>query len=340
MRVTVTGASGHLGANLVRTLLAAGHRVTGLVRSPGRSLAGLDVTTVHGDVCDAGAVARSIEGAEAVFHLAARVGIQGDRNGAAWAVNVGGTANVVRACLGAGVGRLVHFSSVDALEHDPWDRPLDETRSLVERAGALPYAASKAAAERAVAGAVRAGLDAVVVSPTAVLGPHDHRPSALGGVVLQIARGRLPALVDAGFDWVDVRDVVAGAVAALERGRRGERYLLSGRWAHLRELARTVAGAAGVPAPLLASPLWLARLGVPFATGLARLTGATAHLTRDALETLRTSHRDVRHDKATRELGYAVRPLADTTADTVAWFREVGMLGPRREPRRRSPAGG
>lgn len=327
MRVTVTGASGHIGANLVRALLAAGHRVTALHQSRCRSLVGLDVTDVHGDVRDVDAVARSVAGAEAVFHLAARLDVARDRDGAR-AVNVAGTANVTRACLRAGVERLVHFSSIHALEHDPWDRPLDETRPLVDGARARTYDATKAAAEAVVAGAVRDGLDAVVVSPTAVLGPHDYQPSALGGVVLKIASHRLPALVDAGFDWVDVRDVVAGAVAALERGRRGERYLLTGRWAHFRDLARAVAAAAGVPVPRLTSPLWLARLSAPFAAGFARLTRAPAHLTPDSVETLRTSHRDIRHDKAARELGYLARPLADTAADTVAWFRAAGLLGP------------
>ena len=307
----------------------AGHRVTVLQRSPGRALAGLDVAYVACDVRDSEAVARGVAGAEVVFHLAANLSLEGDRDGAAWAVNVGGTANVVRACLLAGVERLVHFSSVDALEPDPRDQPLDEARPLVDEAHALAYPASKAAAERAVAEAVRQGLDAVVVCPTAVLGPHDHGPSALGGVLLAIARRRLPALLDAGYDFVDVRDVVAGAMAALERGRRGERYLLSGRWAPLRELARAVAAAAAVPAPSLESPIWLARLAVPLAAGFAWLAGAAPRLTSGSLATLRASHRDVRHDRAARELGYTARPLADTAADTVAWFREARLLGPR-----------
>ena len=150
MRVTVTGASGHLGANLVRALLAAGHRVTALHRSRCRSLEGLEVAHVHGDVRDPETVARSVAGAEAVFHLAARVTIDGDPGGETRSVNVGGTVQVTRACLAAGVGRLVHFSSIHALAQEPRDRPLDEKRPLVDEARALPYDASKAASEAVV----------------------------------------------------------------------------------------------------------------------------------------------------------------------------------------------
>ncbi len=330
MRITVTGASGHIGVNLVQALVRVGHRVTALYRSDARALAGLGVATSRVDVCDAVAVARAVEGAEAVFHLAAVVSIVGDPDGTLAAVNAGGTENVARACLRAGVGRLVHFSSIHALEHDPHDRPLDETRPLTGGRRALAYDRSKAAAERAIAEAVRAGLDAVVVNPTAVIGPYDFAPSALGGVLLKVARRRLPALVAAGFDWVDVRDVVAGAVAALERGRTGERYLLSGRWATFGELAGAVARAAGVRPPRLTTPLWVARIGVPFAMGFARLRRSPVHLTHDSLWTLRTSHHDIRHEKAARELGYRARPLDETAADTVAWFREAGLLPPGR----------
>jgi dihydroflavonol-4-reductase len=327
MRVAVTGASGHVGATLVPALLAAGHEVRALYGSSARSLGSLRVDARRCDVRDASAVARELAGVELVFHLAARITIVGDPDGSVAATNVAGTANVARACLRHGA-RLVHFSSIHALEHDPWDRPLDETRPLADERPCLPYDRTKAGGERAVQAAIADGLDGVILNPTAVLGPNDELPSAMGAVALSILRRRLPALVDAGFDWVDVRDVVAGALAAAVRGGRGERYLLSGRWAPFAELARALAAEAGIRPPRLTSPLWLARAGAPFVTAWARVSGARPLATTEAMKTLAASHRDIRHDKAARELGYTARPLAETAAAVVASFREAGRLGP------------
>ncbi len=328
MKTTVTGASGHIGGNLVRELLAQGHQVRALYRSDTRPLEGLPVEVVRCDVLELDAVRRAIAGSELVFHLAGAITVHGDPGGLVRKTNDQGTANVARACLEAGVRRLVHFSSIHALQHDPWDRPLDEKRPLADesKGPCLTYDRTKAAAERQIGLAVAEGLDAVIVNPTAVLGPLDYKPSAMGAVALLVARNKLPALIDAGFDWVDVRDVAKGAVAAALRGRKGERYLLSGHYAPFPVLASLIAREAGVPVPKLAAPVWLAKLGVPFADLWARITGTRPLWTYESLETLRTSHRDIRREKAMAELGYQPRPLAETCADVVRWFREAGML--------------
>ena len=190
----------------------------------------------------------------------------------------------------------------------------------------LPYDRSKANGEREVRKALDRGLDAVVVNPTAVLGPHDYKPSQLGGVLLDLYYRRLPGLVDGGFDWVDVRDVVAGALAAGDKGRTGEKYLLSGARRTVVELARTVEEVTGKKPPWLVSPMWLARGVAPFATRWARLTKTRPRFTAESLHALR-NHQLVSHDKATRELGYQPRPLKETIAATFDWFKEarVGM---------------
>jgi dihydroflavonol-4-reductase len=172
---------------------------------------------------------------------------------------------------------------------------------------------------------VARGLDAVIVNPTAIVGPHDWKPSRMGRVVLALARGRMPALVDGGFDFVDARDVARGAIEAWRRGRRGERYLLSGSWWRIDDLARAVAAISGVRPPRLVVPMALARAGAPFVEALFSLAGAEPLYTRASLHALR-NHRDVRHDKATRELGHAPRPLEETLAETLAWFRAQGKL--------------
>jgi dihydroflavonol-4-reductase len=329
MIVAVTGASGHIGINLLRALVARGDRVRAVAHEDNRSLdaSSLTVERVPGDVRDAASLERAFAGAEVVFHLAAQIALSAEENRRVQEINVGGTRNVLAACRAAGVRRLLHFSSIHAYSPSPADRPVDETRALVPEAerDATPYDRSKASAQRAVLEAAQDGLDAVVLNPTGVIGPHDYRPSAMGTVLLDLHHRRLPGLVDGGFNWVDARDVVAGALAASERGRRGEAYLLSGHWTTVRELASIVEEVTGVRAPRMTTPMWLARAAAPFATGFSRITGKRPLFTAASLKALR-DHRDIRHDKATRELGYAPRPLRETIADTYAWFREAGRL--------------
>jgi dihydroflavonol-4-reductase len=324
MKVAVTGATGHIGANLVRTLLARGDEVRALVHDDDRALQGVAVEKLRADVRDLAALKRAFDGVDLVFHLAARISIAPGDAAEVHAVNVEGTRNVVEACLAQKVKRLVHFSSIHALSPEPRDQTVDETRALAEGSW-LPYDRSKAAGELEVKKGVERGLDAVTVNPTAVLGPNDFRPSPMGTVLLDLYRRNLPGLIDGGFDWVDVRDVVAGALAAAEKGRKGERYLLSGARRSLSDLARTVEEVTGVKRPWLVSPMWLARASAPFATGWARLTKKPPRLTAESLHALR-NHQLVSHDKAARELGYQPRPLEDTVTATFAWFKEANVV--------------
>ena len=318
MTVVVTGASGHVGANLVRALLAQGRKVRAVVRDEAAALEGLDVERVEADVTDIDTLRAAFVDAELVYHLAACISIVGPKGGEVHAVNVEGPRNVAQVCLEQGVRRLVHFSSVHAFEQGPCDVPLDETNPLVPPT-ALAYDASKAEGVRVIEEAVAEGLDAVIVHPTGVLGPHDYRGSRMGIVLKKLYEGRLPGLVRGGFNWVDVRDVVAGAMAAEAHGRTGERYLLSGHYATMIELAALVAEHSARPAPGFISPMWLAKAGAPFSTLWARVMGAEPLFTNEALHAVITGNPDVRHDKASAELGYEPRPLSETIRDTLAW---------------------
>lgn len=325
MKVAVTGASGHTGANLVRMLLERGHRVRVLAHHDRRAFEALDVEQCTGDLHDPESLQKLVNGAEAVFHLAASITLKSDRQGIAWRTNVDGTRNVAEACLSAGVKRLVHFSSIHALSPYPQDETVTESRPMAVD-GRLPaYDRSKAAAEEAVLDAVARGLDAVIVNPTAMIGPYDFGPSYLGSVLIDVVHGKLPVLVRGGFDWVDVRDVCAGALAAMERGTSGERYLLSGHYHPLAELATMTAGIAGTPSPLFSVPLWTAYLGLPFAALAYALRGKPSRFTSTSLWTMK-HHQQVSHEKATRELGYQTRPLEETVRDTLEWFRAAGHL--------------
>jgi len=324
--VVVTGAAGHVGGTLVRALLAQGRSVRALVHRDQRALEGLDVERVQGDIRDPSALEHAFDGAEVVYHAAAYISLLRSEWARLEAVNVFGTRNVVEACLRCGVRRLVHFSSIHALEQRPFHVPLDETRPLVDSRGHAPYDRSKAAGEREVQKGLARGLDAVILNPTAIVGPYDFRPSHLGQMLLALGRGKLPALVAGGFDWVDVRDVVEGALCAEERASAGSRYLLSGHWASVRDLARTAEEITGVRAPRFVCPLGLARIGAPFSTAWSHLRGERPLYTSFSLQVLRNSNRRISHTQATRDLGYRPRPLRDTLADTCAWFAQVGWL--------------
>jgi dihydroflavonol-4-reductase len=325
MHTAVTGASGHLGGNLVRELLAQGRTVRVLARADRRALQGLDVDVVEGDIFDARALRTLMDGAETVFHLAGRISIAGAEGGLVEKTNVAGVRNVLQACRAVGVRRLVHCSSIHAFDGRPSRQPIDETRRLALGPGHAPYDRSKAEGQRVVLEAAADGLDAVVINPTAVVGPCDYKVSRMGSVFLDIYHGRLPMLIDGGYNWVDARDVARGAILAELKGRRGQSYLLSGHWVHICEVSRMIERLTGRRTPSLASPMWLAWAASWFSLGWGRLRGTTPKFTPAAITALK-SHRLISHEKASRELGYQPRAFEETVRDTMEWFRQAGML--------------
>ena len=326
MKIALTGAAGRIGNVLVRKLLDAGHDLRVLVRRQDRSLAGLPLERVPGDLLDPAAVARLTEDCEVLYHLAAVVSIQGGLNGAVHRTNVDGTRLVLETARQQGVRRMVYFSTFHVFSGIPADQPLDETRPLDSQTR-MAYTRSKAEAlETALAFSRNNDLEVIALCPTGVLGPSDYAPSPAGQMLLDFYRGKIPVLVPGGVDWVDVRDVADAAVAALHRGRSGEAYILSGRYASVAELARIIGRVTGRPMPRFTAPEWLLRAGLPFAAGYARLTGTRPLYTRESIDTLRDGAKIVSCDKARRELGYSTRPLEDTIADAYAWFEQNGYL--------------
>lgn len=324
-RATVTGASGRLGNVLVRALVERGDRVRALVQpgDPAPSLEGVDVQIVEGSVLEPEPVQRAIRGADVVYHLAARIDLGADRDGTIRATNVDGTREVARACRAEGV-RLVHTSSHGALDRRPLSEPLDEGRPLALH-DPCAYHRSKAEAEALIHEAVAKGLDAVVVSPGTMLGPHDYGPSLIGRVLLDLHHGRVPALMEATTDYVDARDVAQAMIAAAERGRHGERYLLTGEVHDIRSMAGLIGEVSGRPMPSVVLPLWVGWLAMPLENLHARLTHREPLFTPGMLRAS-VSNAEVSHAKAERELGFAPRPLRETIADHFAWFAEMGWL--------------
>ena len=320
-KVAVTGASGHIGANLVRELLGRGYEVVVLIRQSSDALEGLDVTRVYGDLTDRQSLCKAFNGVEQVYHLAAYISIKTGDNDQLELVNIEGTRNVLKACQSEGVSTLIYFSTIHALNLEPFDQPVTEDNPLLgEHTGhAADYDYSKAGAERLVRQNSCNTLGTRIIYPTAVLGPNDFNRSLFGQAILKMAHGRLPALVSGGFDWVDARDVAWGAVEAAERGADGDGFILSGHYLSMSEVATVIAELTGIAAPGLTCPAWLAGLFAPLMSGWARLTGEAPLYTRYSLATLSTN-KVISHARATRDLSYKPRSFCDSMEDALKFY--------------------
>jgi dihydroflavonol-4-reductase len=325
MKVLVTGAAGHIGNNVVRALLARGRAVRALVHREAGSLEGLDVETTRGDLLERASLDTAFEEVEVVYHLAAMISLLPSDGPRLMRVNSVGTRNVVDACRSHRVKRLVHVSSVHALASGGSNGVTDEMSGPNLDPSAPWYDRSKVLGEAEVRAGVERGLDAVIVNPTGVMGPHDYAPHLAGRALIDMYLGRLPMNVAGGFNWVDARDVAIGAIAAEARGRTGQQYLLSGQYATMPTVARIMKQATGRSGPRLVAPIWLAKLGVPFLGAFAKLTGSTPLYTAASLRAL-SEHRECSNEKARRELGWAPRPIERTLIDAFAFYRESGLL--------------
>jgi dihydroflavonol-4-reductase len=331
MTVFVTGASGHLGLTLVQQLLAEGRQVRTLERYRTPYTANLPIEFVPGDLTNADSLHSAFTGVEAVYHTAALISLDANAWPALRAINVEGTRIVVALCQAHGVRRLMHVSSLEVFRTHPLDKPLDESRPLIPETFRLPYPRSKLISQGIVQQAVAQGLDAVIVFPSGMLGPNDYKLSAANASILQFARGEIPGLINGGYDWVDVRDVAAAMVRAEHVAPAGATYILSNQWASLRTIANMVAAAGGARAPRLTFPAWLAYLGIGPMALLARLQGKKSLFTRQSLGAALTSNHHILHDRASADLGYAPRPLAETVTDAVRWMETIGRFTPKRQ---------
>jgi len=325
MLAAVTGAAGHLGANLVRSLINRDWQVRAVVHHEVKALEGLNIENVPGEVLEEESLRRAFEGVDVVFHLAGRISIVSWDRKEVEAVNIEGVRNVVNACKATGVNRLVHTSSFHAHKQEPLDELLNESRPLIESHNYPAYNYSKAEGERIVRAAIEQGLDAVIINPGGMLGPNDFKPSHFGSTLLSIAKGELPALVNAGLCWVDIRDVAEGMITACEHAEAGSKYILSGNWVSLVNIGQLVATIVGIEPPSVILPMWIAKSSAPLAAFLDLIRGKRPLFTPIAIKELE-SNPNISYAKANRELGYEPRPLEQTLSDTVDWFQRNGFL--------------
>ena len=325
--ILVTGVSGFVGSAVALKLAASGAHVRGLVRasSARTNLAEFPGELVEGDARDPVAMAQAMAGVRHLYHVAADYRIWARDPEEIVRNNRASTAAVMEAALAGGVERIVYTSSVATLlpHHG---RPSDETRPATPEQAVGAYKRSKVVAERLVEWMVREqGLPAVIVNPSTPIGPRDARPTPTGRIIVEAASGRMPAFVESGLNLVHVDDVADGHIAAMARGRIGERYVLGGQDVALREMLASVAGIVGRKPPTVRIPraplfplAWVNEQ-------VARVTGKDPFLT---LDSLRMAAHDMYYSsaKAEAELGYRARPYREALAEAIAWFAQAGML--------------
>ena len=328
--ILVTGATGHLGANLVRRLLEDGEPVRVLLRegTGTRAVDGLDVERVWGDIRDYPRTRTALRGCHRVYHCAAMVSNAEGQEREIYATNVLGTRHVLRAAQEAGVSRVVVTGSFSAVGHDP-TRPADETVPVDPFGKLLPYQRSKVAVEHECLKAVVEGLDVVIATSCAILGPNDFHPSRMGRLLLDFANGRLRAYIPGGFEFVAARDVVEGHRLAMEKGRTGHKYIFSTEFQTVDQLMDIYEAVTGRARPRLRLPAPL-MLGIAHVTALALrcvAPNAPQRFTPGAVRILRMRRRaDI--TKARMQLGYQPTSIRQAIEEQYAFFVGQGWIRP------------
>ena len=333
IRYIITGANGHLGNNILRLLEGRDVHVDAMVL-PGEEYRNRgNIHYFEADVRDIESMRPHFQKMEDeklyVIHTAGIIDITEKGMPNTRSVNIGGTENIIRLSMENDVDRLVHVSSVHAIPEKRKGEVITEVTSFDPELVRGAYARSKAEATEKVLEAARAGLNATVVHPSGIIGPYDQSGNHLVQMLTDYVRGILPAAVRGGYDFVDVRDVAYGCIEAIEFGRKGECYLLTG--SHLEignmlETARKITGGK----KLVLLPIWVARIASPLMQLIARRRRERPLFTSYSLHTLETGS-VFSHEKATRELGYIPRPIEETIRDTILWYSKPGIETSRKQ---------
>jgi dihydroflavonol-4-reductase len=327
-KILVTGASGFVGSAVARKLVEAGFSVRSLVRgkSPRAHLTGLDLEFFEGDLRDRKSLDRATAGVRYLFHVAADYRLWARDPREIYASNVEGTRNLMEAAIAAGVERVVYTSSVATIALQSGGMAANETTPLREDQGIGAYKRSKIAAERLVEAMVaERGLPAVIVNPSTPIGPCDVRPTPTGRIIIEAARGRIPAFIDTGLNLVHVDDVASGHLAALHHGKIGERYILGGQDVLFSQILQDIAGLVGGRAAKIRLP-WRALIPVAFiAEAVANVTGREPFATIDGVR-MAKYRMFFESTKAEQQLGYRARPYSEGISDALRWFIGAGYL--------------
>ncbi|MET3457264.1 MULTISPECIES: SDR family oxidoreductase [Pseudomonas] len=325
----VTGATGLLGNNVVRALLKRNIKVKALVRSAEKAkkqFGGLPVEWVEGDMLNVDAFSHALQGCDALFHTAAyfRDSYKGGKH---WQklydTNVTGTERLLQAAYAAGIRRAVHTSSIAVLKGNK-DQVIDETMSRSEQE-ADDYYLSKILSEQKVQQFLAQHPDMFIamVLPGWMFGPGDIGPTSSGQFLLDFVGQKLPGVLPGSFSVVDARDVAEHQIAAITRGRSGERYLAAGNHMDMKSIFQALASVSGVKAPERKVPLLMLRIIALIYEGYYRITKKPVLISTSTVKLMaqEQGRTHFSHNKSSRELECQFRPVAETLTDTLDWYR-------------------
>jgi dihydroflavonol-4-reductase len=322
----VTGGTGFIGANLVRLLAAEGYLVRALVRSSSNldNLRDLDVELVTGDLNDPN-LWQQMQGCQVLFHVAAHYSLwQRDRQ-LLYDYNVLGTRNVLACARKAKIERTIYTSSVAAIGVGEPGKLIDETHQSPVEKLVGHYKKSKFWAEQEAMQAVKSGQDIVVVNPSSPIGGFDIKPTPTGDIILRFLRRQMPFYLDTGLNFIDVRDVARGHLLALEKGQKGDRYILGHENLTLKQILDQLAQLTGLKAPQNSIPPWIP-LSVAWID--ERILAPLGKAPSVPLDGVRMAHQPMYYDasKAVRELGLPQSSILTALKDAVDWFVTHGYV--------------
>jgi dihydroflavonol-4-reductase len=323
MTTFVTGATGYIGSAVVRQLLETGKTVRCLVRETSslKNLEGLDVEPAYGDIRDMDSLRRALDGCDKVYHLAAVYANWLPDAGVMYQVNEEGTRNVLTACKTAGIKKIVYCSSVAALGAQG-KNPADESAVFNLNKTKDHYYISKYRAEQVALEFIRRGLPVVIVNPANPIGPGDTAPTPTGALIISILKGKLPGYVDGGINLIDLTDCARAIVAAMEKGKVGEKYVLGNRNVSIKQYFDLIVKVAGSgKSPYLKLPRWVAVFSGYGYQLLARVTGKPP-ITSASWVRVGSHYSWWNCSKAREQLDLGQRPLEESIADAVKWFEE------------------
>ncbi|MEY3241897.1 MAG: hypothetical protein RIR11_3336 [Bacteroidota bacterium] len=329
-KILLCGGSGHVGAALAPILQAQGHQVItlafdnspaiGVLKSLGIVHHHIDLTRYHG-------FEQAFEGVDIVINLAAKVSFRDRDRAAVEPVNVTAVKHILMACRQFNVKRLVHFSSIDVFSGQPRSAMIHENSPLITPEFPLAYPRSKRLGQQLVMDAVAAGLDAIIIYPTSIIGPSDYFLRSSNRILYMLATGRMPVLLNAGLTVVDVRDVAEFTAKAALKAPAGASYVLTGPWAHFRDFADCLQPYTGHKALPFQIPLPILQAIAPLTSRISDTLGGNSPLTRTAFHGV-SHYKYVSSEKAQNDFGFSPRPLSETVRDAWQWMSDGGMLEP------------